>query len=214
MINVFAPDRSDQPFSKAILPRRGRCSRLVPDAHGAQSACDDGAIDAIPIADEVKRSLIPRECLGKLACDPFCRRICCDVDPDEVSAIQSNDNEGIEQVEADGWGNEQVHSSDVRRVITQKGAPPMAWRSMLLDHVFGDARLCDLEPELEQFTVNTRCAPKWVLDAHLSDQRTKVSFNQRPPSPRARLPTPVAAKARTMPTHERLGPDDRENIQD
>src|SRR5450830_245631 len=85
---------------------------------------------------------------------------------------------------------------------------------MLPDHVLGDARLCDLEPELEQFTVNTRCAPKWVLDAHLSDQRTQVSFNQRPPSPRTRLPTPVAAKARTMPTHERLGPDDRENIQD
>src|SRR5665647_464806 len=87
MIDTLAPDRSDQPFGKAILPRRGRCSRLVPDAHGAQSACDDGAIDVIPIADEVKRSLIPRECLSQLACDPFCRRICCDVDPDEVSAV-------------------------------------------------------------------------------------------------------------------------------
>jgi hypothetical protein len=85
---------------------------------------------------------------------------------------------------------------------------------MLLDHVFGDARLCDLEPELAQFTVNTRCAPKWVLDAHPSDQRTQVSLNQRLPSPRARLPTPVAAKARTMPTHKRFGQDDYENIQD
>jgi hypothetical protein len=41
MIDALAPDRSDQPFSKTILPRRGRCGRLVPDAHGAQSACDD-----------------------------------------------------------------------------------------------------------------------------------------------------------------------------
>src|ERR1022692_4261485 len=104
--------------------------------------------------------------------------------------------------------------TDVRRVITQEGAPSLAWRPMLLDHVLGDARLCDLEPELEQFTVNTRCAPKWVLDAHLSDQRTQVSFNQRPPCPRTRLPTPIPAKVGTMPTHERLGPDDRENIQD
>jgi hypothetical protein len=31
-------DRSDQPFDKAILPGRGRCGRLVPDTHGAQSA--------------------------------------------------------------------------------------------------------------------------------------------------------------------------------
>jgi hypothetical protein len=33
-------------------------------------------------------------------------------------------------------------------------------------------------------------------------------------SPWARLPTPVAAKAGSVPTHERLGPDDRENLQD
>jgi hypothetical protein len=30
----------------------------------------------------------------------------------------------------------------------------------------------------------------------------------------ARLPTPVAAKPGPMPTHERLGPDDREDLQD
>src|SRR5450631_1395603 len=159
MIDTLAPDRSDQPFGKAILPRRGRRGGLVPNAHGAQSACDDGPIDTIPIANEVAWRLIPRESLGQLACDPFSCRVCCDVDPDEVSAIQPNDDEDIKQVEADGWGNEQVHSRNVWRVITQEGGPSLAWRPMLLDHVFGDARLCDLEPELEQFTVNTRCAP-------------------------------------------------------
>src|ERR1700737_2808783 len=35
VIETLAPDRSDQPFGKAVLPRRGWCSRLVPDAHGA-----------------------------------------------------------------------------------------------------------------------------------------------------------------------------------
>src|SRR6266480_2417092 len=39
MVHTLAPDRSDQPFGKAILPRRGWCSRLVPDTHGTQSAC-------------------------------------------------------------------------------------------------------------------------------------------------------------------------------
>jgi hypothetical protein len=51
VVHTFTPDRSDQPFGKAILPRRGWCGRLVPDAHGAQSARDDAAIDPIPIAD-------------------------------------------------------------------------------------------------------------------------------------------------------------------
>lgn len=64
MIHAFAADRPDQPFGKAILPGRGWCSRFVPDTHGAQSTCDDGAIDPIPIADEVARSLVPRKGLG------------------------------------------------------------------------------------------------------------------------------------------------------
>src|SRR5664279_5465976 len=64
VVHTFTPDRSDHPFHKAILPRRGWCSRLVPDAHGAQSACDNGAIDTITIADQLVRPLIPRECLS------------------------------------------------------------------------------------------------------------------------------------------------------
>ena len=44
--------------------RRRRRYRLVPDSHGTQSACDDGAIDSIPIADEVARRLVPGECLS------------------------------------------------------------------------------------------------------------------------------------------------------
>jgi hypothetical protein len=38
VVHTLAPDRSDQPFGKAILPRRGWCGGLVPDAHGAQPA--------------------------------------------------------------------------------------------------------------------------------------------------------------------------------
>src|SRR5271169_5647548 len=99
MIQALAADRPDRPFGKAVLPGRGWCGRLVPDTHGAQSACDDGTIDAIPIADEVKRCLIPREGFGQLARNPFCRRVCCDVDPDQVSAVQTNKDQGIEQIE-------------------------------------------------------------------------------------------------------------------
>ena len=96
MVHTFTPDRSDQPFGKAILPGRGWCGRLVPDAHGAQSARDDAAIDPVAIADEVVRSLIPRKCLALAGVRSIRRRIYCDVDPDEVSAVEPDDDEGIE----------------------------------------------------------------------------------------------------------------------
>src|SRR6202035_4032310 len=46
------------------------------------------------------------------------------------------------------------------------------------------------------------------------DQRAQLRFDLRSPSQWARLPMPVAAKAGPVPTHERLGPDDCENLQD
>ena len=55
VVHTFTPDRSDQPFHKAILPRRGWCGRLVPNADGAQSACNDAATDPVAIAGEVVR---------------------------------------------------------------------------------------------------------------------------------------------------------------
>src|SRR5712672_3044584 len=214
MIDALAPDRSDQPFGKAILPRRGWCGRLVPDAHGAKSACDNAPIDPIPIADEVVRSLIPGKGLRYLTRDPFCRRICCDVDPDEVSAAEPDDDEGIKQVETDRWNHEQVHGGDVRRVVAQEGSPSLAGWPPSFDHVLGDARLRDLKPELEQFAVDAWRAPKWIFDTHPPDQHAQFRVDLRSPSLWARLPTPVAAKAGAVPTLKRLGPDDGENLQD
>src|SRR5258708_20434237 len=56
VVHTFTPDRSDQPFGKAVLPGRGWCGGLVPDAHGPQSARDDAAIDPVALAPEAARS--------------------------------------------------------------------------------------------------------------------------------------------------------------
>jgi hypothetical protein len=56
--------------------------------------------------------------------------------------------------------------------------------------------------------------PKRIFDAHPPDQDAHLRLDLRSPSPLARLPTPVAAKSGSVPTHERLGPDDCENLQD
>src|ERR1700686_4396308 len=206
--------RRIDPISRSAKPGRGWCGRLVPDAHGAQSARDDAAIDPVAIADEVVRSLIPGKCLRYLTCNPFGRRMCCDVDPDEVSAVQPDNDEGIEQVETDSWNNEQVHGCNVWRVVTQEGSPSLAGWPPSFDHVLGDARLRDFKPELEQFAVDTWRAPKRIFHAHPPDQCAQLRVDLRSPSQWARLPTPVAAKAGPVPTHERLGPDDCEDLQD
>jgi len=136
------------------------------------------------------------------------------VNPDKISAVEPDDDEGIEQVETDSWNNEQVHGGNVWRVVTQEGPPSLAGRRPSFDHVLGDARLCDLKPELEQFAVDAWRTPKQIFDAHPADQYAQLRVDLRSPSLGARLPTPVTAKAGPVPTHERLGPDDCENLQD
>src|SRR5258708_8808257 len=70
VVHTLTPDRSDQPFGKAILPGRGWCGGLVPDAHGAQSAHDDAAIDPVAISDASARTLTPAKFLRYLLCTP------------------------------------------------------------------------------------------------------------------------------------------------
>src|SRR3979411_3186629 len=214
VVQAIAPDRSDQSLGNAILPRRGWCNWLVSDAHGAKSACDNGAVDPIAIADEVARSLIPRKCLYDLARNPFRGRVRCDADPDQFSAIQPHDDEGIEQVETDSWDNEQVHGGNVWRMVMKEGPPSRVRRPPPFDHVLGDARLRHLEPQLEQFAVNAWRAPKRIFDAHPLDQYAQLRVDLRSPSLWARPPTPVVAHAGPVHTHERLGLDDCENPQD
>src|SRR5229473_3230722 len=109
----------------------------------------------------------------------------------------------MEQVETDGWNNEQVHGGNVRRVVTQEGSPSIAGRSPPFDRVLGDTRLRDLKPELQQFAVDAWRAPKRILHAHPPDQNAQLRLDRRSPSQWARLPTPVAAKAGPVPTHQR-----------
>src|ERR1700676_2193268 len=138
VVQTLAPDRSDQPFGKAVLPRRGRCNWLVSDTHGTQSARDDSAVDRILISDHIARSAIPRKSLGDLTCNPLRRRVGCDADPDEISAIKPDDDEAIQQLKANGRHYEQIHGGDVRRVASQKGPPFLTWRPASLDHILGD----------------------------------------------------------------------------
>src|SRR5262249_44409795 len=159
--------RSSSCVRLSILRARGY--RLVPDAHSTNSAQGDLTIDAIVIPDEVAWRLIPRECFGELTRDPICGRILRHVNPDQLSTVQPNYHENIKQAETDGRDHEQVHGSDVRGMIPQKGAPSLTWRSPSLDHVFGYRRLCDRKAELKQFAMDARCTPNRVLDAHSPD---------------------------------------------
>jgi hypothetical protein len=91
--------------------------------------------------------------------DPGGRGIGGDVDPHQVASPKPDDHQTIEQLEAGGRHDEQIHRTNMRDVVAQEGLPALRWRPESSDHVLGHRRLCDLEAELEQLAVDTRCIP-------------------------------------------------------
>ena len=84
----------------------------------------------------------------------------------------------------------------------------------MIDHILRDARLSDLETELEQLAMDARRTPQRIFRAHPPDQCAQIRIDLWSASERTGFPTPVPAKAGPMPTYESLGPDDRDGPED
>src|SRR5712671_3267641 len=91
-------------------------------------------------------------------------------------------------------------------MVVEKGLPRLRPPSPTSCHVLGDRRLRDLDPKLEQLTVDAWRTPQPVGQAHLPGY-------PRPTAARARLPAPVQSKPRPMPPDDRLRPDNRDSVQ-
>jgi hypothetical protein len=68
---------------------------------------------------------------------------------------------------------------DAVGMIADKGSPASRRRASSPDHVFGDAGLADLDPELKQLAMDSRRPPQRIGNAHLADQPSYFDRNRR-----------------------------------
>ena len=99
MIKALPPDRADQSFRAAVLPRRSRRCGSVANANGSNPTRKHPAVDAVPIADEILWRALPTTCLADLPGDPFGSRMRSDADPQDAPSIMSENQQAIEQPE-------------------------------------------------------------------------------------------------------------------
>jgi len=116
----------------------------------------------------------------------------------------ANATECKQALERQGWNQAEIDRRDGVCMVVQECPPRLRWRPSAPDHVFGDRRLGDLEPELEQFTMDARGAPQWVLLAHPLDEFAQLTANSGPPWPSARFPAPIRPKPGAMPAQDRV----------
>src|SRR5438105_11534584 len=81
-------------------------------------------------------------------------------------------------------------------------------------HPAGDGSLGGIEAQHEQFTVNARRAPGWVLRHHTEDQLPNFRGQFFPTDRFSRLrdPTPVQSKTSAMPANDRLRIHEHERL--
>src|ERR1035441_1270603 len=76
----------------------------------------------------------------------------------------------------------------------------------------GHARLSDIDPELEQFSMDPRPAPQRIGNAHLADQPADLQWHNRPATTASRLPAPIRPETRAMPADNGVRLNDRQSI--
>ena len=148
--------------------------------------------------------------------DPTACRMLRDVEVQDTPALVADDKEAVEDTEGDRGHGEEVHGRNRFPVIRQKRAPALGWPGLSRNplHPAGDASLADIEAQHEQFAVNARHAPSWVLRHHTENQLPNFRRQFFPTDlfSRLRNPTPVQSKTSAMPANHRLRIDEHESL--
>src|SRR6266566_8925023 len=101
MIKAIPSDRSDEPLGACILPWRSRCNRPIPNAHSSKSTEEGSAVNAITVANDKARRLLPPVCLRQLLGDPFGAWMRSYTQPQKLATGVLQDQEAIQQPKRD-----------------------------------------------------------------------------------------------------------------
>jgi hypothetical protein len=102
--------------------------------------------------------------------EPNLRGVSGDLEMDDSPSMVIKYNHGIEHPKCRGHDDEHVDRDDDRHMVPQKAAPSWGGGLRAPRQIPSNGGLTDLDAELEEFAVNTRCAPKRTVEAHLTDQ--------------------------------------------
>ncbi len=201
VIETLSADGANHSFCIRILPRRARCGRNVLDLERCDLAPESFAIDRIPIPDEEARCIACPTRFQKLSGRPCRRRVLCDVKVQDSPTIMTQDDEYEQDPEGRRWDCKEIEGDQLLGMVLKECSPVLGRRPAMLDHVLGHGGFRDLDPELQQFTVDSRCAPQRISLAHSADQRSDFGIDPRTTSVTA-FPSPVVAKPLAVPAND------------
>src|SRR5215472_6281419 len=96
-------------------------------------------------------------------------------------------------------------------MIVEKRAPCLRGRFRLANHVFGHRRVRYLDAELEKLTMDPRCSPQGIGQAHLPNQLANFLAHPGPAESTApTFPGPIETESLVVPGDYRFGLHDEQ----
>ncbi len=170
MVQTFPSDRANEALAIRILPWGMRSGEHLVNSHGMDGCRERLAINSVAIAQQVAWRTIPGEGLNQLPGRPFCGGMRGYAKVKESAAIMRQNQENEEQTESRRGNHKEVGRDQFLGMILQEGPPGLRGWLAVVNHVFGNRGLREVDAEFLEFTMNARCTPAWISGTHLLDQ--------------------------------------------
>ena len=183
MIQAFPAKGADHALDVGPLPRRARRSQDLFDPHRLDLLHELLAEDPVPVAEEIAGRTVPGKGLQQLMGGPFGGGMSRDGKVENAPALVRQHQEHVQNLKPDRRYREEVDRNHTLDMIFQEGSPGLGWRFPTANHVFAHARFAHVEAQLQEFTMNPRRAPEWILTAHSANQIANLLWHGGAPGP-------------------------------
>jgi hypothetical protein len=156
MVQALPADIADQPFDIRVLPRTPWGDQHFLDAYVPHPLPEGCAVNAIPIAEEIRWGLVPGEGLHHLLRRPLSGGMLRHMKVYDATPLVSEDHLHEEHLIRSGGDDEEIHGDQVLGMVVEKCLPRRrGWR--LRPHpILLHCEFRHFNPQLGQFAHDPR----------------------------------------------------------
>src|SRR5215472_4998212 len=174
MVQALAPKGTNDSLYIRPLPRRSRCGQNFLDAHVCDLPLEFLPEDGVAIAQQVARDLLKRKRLPQLLPGPFRGWMGGHIEMKNASTVMSQHQKDVKHLETNGRHGKEINGDQLLSMILQESAPGLRRGLAAAHHVFADGALCNVDAQLEQFTMDAG-APQVGFSRHILRIRSRTS---------------------------------------
>src|ERR1039457_1843476 len=120
----------------------------------------------------------------------------------DLTPVVADDEKAVQNTKSERWDGKKVHRSNGLAMVSEERQPSLhrVWISRGSPDPSRDTPFREIETQLEQFAMNARRSPGWILSNHTEDQGANLFADTLPSSYLADSgdPRPIQTKSRSM----------------